>query len=155
LVDKPQWVTREQMERWVADFNSWDLCDQVCSNLFDKTPHAHDKAVQWAGDEREFVKRAGFTLMACRAVHDKQAPDDTLESYLPLIRHEAHDPRNFVRKAVNWALRQIGKRSASLHGPCLDLAHELAGSDDRAARWIGKDAVKELESDAVKQRLGL
>lgn len=155
LVDKPQWVTREQMDRWAGDFNSWDLCDQVTGGLFDKTPYAHEKAVQWAGDEREFVKRAAFAMMAWRAVHDKSAIDDALTTYLPLIRQASTDPRNFVKKAVNWALRQMGKRSSTLYGPCLELARELAESGDRTARWIGKDAVKELESDAVRKRLGI
>ncbi|MCB1462650.1 MAG: DNA alkylation repair protein [Nitratireductor sp.] len=155
LVDKPQWVTREQMDRWAGDFNSWDLCDQVTGGLFDKTPHAHEKAVEWATDEREFVKRAAFAMMAWRAVHDKRAMDDALTTYLPLIRQASTDSRNFVKKAVNWALRQMGKRSPALHAPCLELARELAQSDDRTARWIGRDAVKELESDAVKARLGI
>ena len=155
LVDKPQWVTPDQMDRWAGDFNSWDLCDQVTGGLFDKTPYAHEKAIEWAGDEREFVKRAAFAMMAWRAVHDKTAVDDALKTYLPLIRREATDPRNFVKKAVNWALRQMGKRSPALHGPCLELARELAESDDRTARWVGKGAVKELESEAVRERLDL
>ena len=153
LVDRPQWVTREQMDDWAGDFNSWDLCDQVTGGLLDKTPYAHEKAVEWAGDEREFVRRAAFAMMAWRAVHDKDAVDDALTVYLPLIRQASTDSRNFVKKAVNWALRQMGKRSPALHGPCLELARELAASEDRTQRWIGRDAVKELESDAVKQRL--
>lgn len=155
LVDRPQWVTSDQMEDWVGDFDSWDLCDQVCGNLFDRTPHAHEKIVAWAADSREFVKRAAFATMAWRAVHDKDALDEALAVYLPLIRREATDPRNFVRKAVNWALRQMGKRSATLHAPCLALARELAESTDRTARWIGTHTIKELESTTVRQRLGL
>ena len=154
LVDKSQWVTRDQMDRWAADFNSWDLCDQVCGNLFDRTPFTHGKIVQWAGDEREFVRRAAFATIAWRAVHDKAAPDDGLLAYLPLIERHSADPRNFVRKAVNWALRQLGKRSAGLHAPCLALAKRLAESDDRTARWIGKDAAKELEKPEIRARLG-
>ena len=155
LVDKPQWVTPRQMDEWAAGFDSWDVCDQVCGNLFDRTSYADEKIVAWAGDSREFVKRAAFAMMAWRAVHDKDAPDETLAAYLPLIRREATDPRNFVKKAVNWALRQIGKRSAALHGPSLALARELSRSDDRAARWTGTDAVRELESEAVRGKLGL
>lgn len=155
LVDRPQWVTPEQMDRWAGDFDSWDLCDQVCGNLFDKTPFAHEKIMAWAGDDRQFVKRAAFCTMAWRAVHDKRAIDEELKTYLPLIAREATDPRNFVKKAVNWALRQIGKRSAGLHGPCLELARRLADFNDPAARWIGKDAVRELESEKMHIKLKL
>ncbi|GIL00123.1 MAG: hypothetical protein BroJett030_00220 [Alphaproteobacteria bacterium] len=155
LVDRPQWVTRQQMDDWAGDFDSWDLCDQVCGNLFDRTPFAHERIIAWAADGREFVKRAAFAMMAWRAVHDKGAIDDALTVYLPLIRREATDPRNFVKKAVNWALRQMGKASATLYAPCLALARDLADSGDRTQRWIGKDAVKELESEAVRGRLGV
>jgi len=154
LVDRPQWVTAGQMDRWVADFNSWDLCDQVCGNLFDRTPFTHAKIVEWAEDEREFVRRAAFATIAWRAVHDKKAPDAELAAYLPLIELRSTDPRNFVKKAVNWALRQLGKRSAVLHAPCLELSRILAESGDRTARWIGRDAVKELEKPEIRARLG-
>lgn len=155
LVDRPEWVTPAQMDRWAGDFDSWDLCDQVCGNLFDKTPFAHRKAIAWAGDPREFVKRAAFAIMAWRAVHDRNAVGDAMSAYLPLIRREATDRRNYVRKAVNWALRQIGKRSAALHGPCLALALELAGSDDPTARWIGRDAASKLDKPEIRARLGV
>jgi len=155
LVDRPQWVTQEQMDRWTADFDSWDLCDQVCGNLWDRTPQAFTKIRQWASDEREFVRRAAFATLAWKAVHDKAAPDDLFAALLPVIREHATDKRNFVRKAVNWALRQIGKRSAALHGPCLAVAVELADSEDRTARWIGIDAVRELDSAKVRSKLGL
>ena len=155
LVDKPQWVTPDQMESWVKDFNSWDLCDQICGNLFDRTAHAHGKILEWSKREEEYVRRAAYAMIAWRSVHDKRADDGEFLPYLELIGRDAHDGRNFVKKAVNWALRQIGKRSASLHRPALSLAKELAASDDPAKRWVGKDAVKELESEKVKARLGL
>jgi 3-methyladenine DNA glycosylase AlkD len=132
------------MDAWVAEFDSWDLCDQVCMSLFDKTPHVETKIRKWAKNEREFVRRAAFALLAGHAVHGKGAPDVTFVAMLPLIERHATDPRNFVKKAVNWALRQIGKRSPGLHGPALALAHRLAASDEKTARWIGKDAVREL-----------
>jgi 3-methyladenine DNA glycosylase AlkD len=155
LVDKPQWVDPGQMDRWAGDFDSWDLCDQVCGNLFDKTPFAHAKAMEWAADEREFVRRAAFAMMAWRAVHDRDGVAAARKDYLGLIERHAGDPRNFVRKSVNWALRQMGKSRRELHGPCLALARKLAASSDKTARWIGRDAVKELESGAVRDRLGL
>ncbi len=144
FVDKPAWVDDAQMERWVADFDSWDVCDQVCSNLFDRTPYAVQKALEWSRRPGEFVKRAGFVLMAAMAVHDKFAPDSLFSSFLPIITQEAVDERNFVRKAVNWALRQIGKRSPSLCLQALDTAENLCQSPSSAARWVGKDAYKEL-----------
>ncbi len=145
LIDVPELVTELQMEAWVADFDSWDVCDQVCSNLFDKTAFAYDQAKAWAGRPEEFVRRAAFTMMACLSVHDKKASDQALLQFLPYIKKYSGDDRNFVKKAVNWALRQIGKRSKSLHAPAVLLAEELAQSSDKTARWIGKDAVRELK----------
>jgi 3-methyladenine DNA glycosylase AlkD len=153
LIERWQWVSESQMEEWTADFDSWDLCDQICGNLWCRTPMAPGKIRQWAKDEREFVRRAGFVTLAWMAVHDKTAPHASFLAYLPLISQGSHDPRNFVKKAVNWALRQIGKRSATLHGPCLELARELASSDDRTARWIGTGAAKELADEAVLAKL--
>lgn len=155
LVDRPKWVTPGQMDRWTADFNSWDVCDQVCGNLWDRTPWCGEKILQWASDEREFVRRAAFATIAWRAVHDKKADDSAFLPYLNLIETASGDKRNFVRKAVNWALRQIGKRSAQLHPHALAMSQKLAASKDATARWIGKDAVKELESEKLKERLGL
>ena len=126
------------MDGWAADFNSWDLCDQACMKLFVKTPFVEEKIARWAEDEREFVRRAGFALMAAYAVHGKAVPDETFVRLLGLVEKHARDGRNFVRKAVNWALRQIGKRSMALHGPALALAERLAASEDKSARWIGK-----------------
>lgn len=153
FVDEPAKVTPAQMDRWAAAFDSWDLCDQVCGNLFDRTPHVETKIATWAKDEREFVRRAAFALLAAYAVHRKDVPDKVFAGFLPLIENYATDGRNFVRKAVNWALRQIGKRSLALHGPALALAEKLAASDDRTARWIGKDAVKELSDPKKMERI--
>jgi 3-methyladenine DNA glycosylase AlkD len=153
LIDDPDYVSGEQMEAWVQDFDSWDLCDQCCSNLFDRTSHAREKAVEWSGRPEEFVKRAGFVIIAALAVHDKKAEDAVFFAFLPLIRRESTDERNFVKKAVNWALRQIGKRNLRLNQAAVDLAEELAAADSGSARWIGRDALRELQSDAVQKRL--
>ncbi|MEW6351780.1 MAG: DNA alkylation repair protein [Thermodesulfobacteriota bacterium] len=150
-----QSLSEEQMESWAGDFNSWDLCDQCCNNLFRKSRFAHQKAVQWTERDEEFVKRAGFVLMACLAVHDKQAPDSTFAEYLGIIEREAHDTRNFVKKAVNWALRQIGKRHAGLHALAVDAAQKIGRSESKAARWVASDALRELTSAAVRARLGV
>ncbi len=151
MVDVPEQVTEAQMERWVRNFDSWDVCDQVCSNLFDQTPFAHRKAAQWSRRDEEFVKRAGFVLMAALAVHDKQASDAAFRKFLPLIRRAATDERNFVKKAVNWALRQIGKRNAALNRAAIATAREIQQIDSRAARWIAADALRELTSAAVRK----
>ena len=153
MVDDPAAVTLKQMNAWAADFESWDLCDQVCSNLFGATRHAWRKAAKWSRARAPYVKRAGFTLMAVLAVHDKAAADRRFVKLLPHIRREAADERNFVKKAVNWALRQIGKRNAALHAPALELAKELAAAESPAARWTGRDAVRELGGEAVVRRL--
>ncbi len=147
FIDDPKLVTVKQMDAWAKDFDSWDICDQVCSNLFDRTPYAWKKANQWARDKREFVRRAGFVLMAALSVHDKQASDEDFLKFFPLVEKYSTDERNFVKKAVNWALRQMGKRKKSkLRKPALVLAKKLAASDNPAARWSGKDAVRELSN---------
>ena len=153
FIDDPAMVTETQIERWAKDFDSWDVCDQVCSNLFDRTPFAAAKAVEWSEREEEFVKRAGFVLMAALAVHDKNAPDVRFRGFLPLIAREAADERNFVKKAVNWALRQIGKRNRPLNAAAIASAKRIRKMDSKAARWIAADALRELESDAVQGRL--
>jgi len=153
LIDDPKLVTPRQMDRWAANFNSWDLCDQACMKLFAKTPFVAAKVTKWAKDKREFVRRAAFATVAGYTVHAKSAPDSEFTPFFKLIEKCATDDRNFVRKAVNWALRQIGKRSPSLHRPALALARRLAASDDRTARWIGKDAVKELTDPVQLERL--
>jgi 3-methyladenine DNA glycosylase AlkD len=153
MIDDPKQVSEAQMEAWVRDFNSWDLCDQVCGNLFDRTPLAYAKAHEWAAREPDFEKRAGFALMAWLAVHDKKAPDEQFSAFLPVIEREAGDERNFVRKAVNWALRQIGKRNAELNAEAIATAKRLAQLDSKAAQWNAADALKELASEKVQARL--
>ncbi len=157
LVDDPKQVTPEQMDVWTFDFDSWDVCDQVCSNLYTKTPYAVEKAIEWTTSEEEFVKRAGFALMAYIAVHNKKLDDNVFLHFLMIIELSATDGRNFVRKAVNWALRQIGKRNAQLYQPALEVSKRLSQSVDKTARWIGKDALKELESPSasIKRKLGI
>jgi 3-methyladenine DNA glycosylase AlkD len=154
LTDEPGKVSEAQMDRWAGAFDSWDLCDQACSKLFVKTPYVEIVIPRWAAAEREFVRRAGFALIAAYAVHGKSTADKTLAAMLPLIEQNATDQRNFVKKAVNWALRQIGKRSPALHAPALALAERLAASADATARWIGKDAVKELTDPVQIARIG-
>jgi 3-methyladenine DNA glycosylase AlkD len=153
LVDEPAMVSEAQMEAWVADLDSWDVCDGVCGNLFDRTPFALDKAVEWSGREPEFEKRAAFALMASAAVHRKDLPDAAFASLLPVIRAQAIDERNYVKKAVSWALRQIGKRSSGLNSRAVRTAEQIERSDSLAARWVARDAQRELRSDAVQARL--
>jgi 3-methyladenine DNA glycosylase AlkD len=152
LVDDPRLVTEAQMERWVIDFDSWDVCDQVCSNLFDRSPLAWVKAVEWSGRSEEFVKRAGFVLMAALATHDKKAQDYRFETFFPPIIREAADERNFVRKAVNWALRGIGKRSRALNTRAIQVARQIQAQESRTARWVATDALRELEGEKVKAK---
>lgn len=149
MVDDPVQVTDAQMEIWVNDFDSWDLCDQVCMNLFDKHPLSYKKAVDWSQHNDEFVKRAGFVLMASLAVHDKQTVDSAYEPFFERIQIGAQDNRNFVKKAVNWALRQIAKARPNLTGRCVQLACELAESNSKSARWVGKDALREFEKKGL------
>ena|SRR2546425_9220333 len=146
LIDEPQLVFPQQMEEWVSDFDSWDVCDQVCGNLFDKTPYAYEKASEWCHREQEFVRRAGFVMMAELAVHDKKAPDEAFELFFPLIKQYAGDERNFVKKAVNWALRQIGKRNSHLHALAVKWAEAISKMDSKTAQWVAKDALRELNA---------
>jgi len=146
-------TSESMMEAWVSDFDSWDVCDQVCFRLFDKTPFAYKKAFEWSKREGEFVKRSGFALMASLAIHDKKAPDAKFEKFYPTIKRESGDGRNFVRKAVNWALRNIGKRSKSLNKSAIRTAREIEKLDSKSARWIAKDALRELQGEAVQKRL--
>lgn len=153
LVDVPALVTRAQADAWVADLDSWDVCDQLCGNLLDRTPFAYAAADEWAADEREFVRRAGFVLMAQLAVHDKQAADAPFKVFLTTVERGAGDERNFVKKAVNWALRQIGKRDLALNAAAVEVAGRLRESGSRAARWVASDALRELTSGKVRDRL--
>ena len=153
LVDEPAKVTRGQMEAWARDFDSWALCDGACSILFDRTPFAVEKAHAWSRRRAEYVKRAGFVLMAALAVHDKRAPDEVFRDFLPVIERESGDERNFVKKAVNWALRQVGKRNAALHVAAIETCGRLRASRLRSARWIAADALRELTDDKTMERL--
>lgn len=154
LVADPSRVTERLMESWVRGFDSWDVCDQVCGNLFDRTPFAAAKSIEWAGRDEEFTKRAGFALMAWRAVHDKEAENNEFFELLPVIVREAEDKRSYVKKAVSWALRQIGKRNRVLNRRAIAVAGRLSKrTDSPAARWVGTDALRELTSDEVKARL--
>jgi len=153
LVEEPARVTEKQMERWVRDFDSWDICDLCCNNLFRKTEFAHAKVQEWCTRDEEFVRRAGFVMMAVLAVHDKAAPDSRFTRYLPVIRRGATDERNFVKKAVNWALRQIGKRNLTLNRKAIEAAERIATLDSKAARWIAADALRELRSEKVREKL--
>ncbi len=153
MIDDPKMVTEEQMERWVKDFDYWEICDQCCMNLFGKTKLAYQKCVEWSSREEEFVKRAGFVLMARLAVSDKKADDEQFERFLPLIKREATDNRNFVKKAVNWALRQVGKRNLTLNRKAIETAKEIQKMDSRSAKWIASDAIRELTSERVQERL--
>ncbi|MCK5055284.1 MAG: DNA alkylation repair protein [Candidatus Aminicenantes bacterium] len=154
MIAEPQKLTGRQMENWVKDFNSWDVCDQVCMNLFDKTPlPLFEKIHDWSQRHEEYVKRAGFALIASLARHDKKMADEKFVALFSLIKNGAADERNFVKKAVNWALRNIGKRNPQLNRLALEVAYEMRQSDSKSARWIAADAVRELESDAVQRRL--
>jgi 3-methyladenine DNA glycosylase AlkD len=135
------------------DFDSWDICDLCCGNLFDRTPLAFRKAFEWSSREEEFVKRAGFVLMAALSVHDKKADNEEFLDFLPVIKKEATDGRNFVRKAVNWSLRQIGKRNAELNIAAIQTAKELQAMESKSAKWIASDAIRELTGMAVRYRL--
>jgi 3-methyladenine DNA glycosylase AlkD len=153
MIDQPSRVTKAQMESWVRDFDSWDVCDQVCNNLFRKTEWAYLKAAEWTKRREEFVKRAGFVLMAALAVHDKAAGDGLFQSFFLAIAREATDGRTYVRKATNWALRQIGKRSRGLNRKAIATARRMQRLDSRTARWIAADALRELTSSRVQERL--
>lgn len=149
-VDDPAHVTPAQMERWCRDFDNWGTCDTVCFVLFDRSPHAWRKVAPWARRREEFVRRAGFVLMACLAGHDKSATDAQFLALLPLIEAGASDERNFVKKGVSWALRRIGRCSPRLYAAAMELAQRLAQSDQSAVRWVGKDALRELTNPKVR-----
>lgn len=153
LVDDPALVTHAQMDAWVCGFDSWDVCDGVCGNLFDRTPFALNKAIEWSAREPEFEKRAAFAVMACASVHRKDLPDRAFAALLPTIRQRSTDDRIYVKKAVSWALRQIGKRSAGLNAEAIRTAEQIGQSDARASRWIARDALRELRSDSVQARV--
>jgi 3-methyladenine DNA glycosylase AlkD len=153
MIDEPARVTAAQMDAWAADFDNWDICDQCCLNLFWKTASAFDRVEAWGSAESEYVKRAGFVLMASLSVHDRKRGDADFREFLGIIEREAGDGRNFVRKAVNWALRQIGKRNEALRLEAIEVARRLRQAESKSARWVGADAIRELSSEAVRRRL--
>ena len=153
MVDDPQQVTIDQMEKWVSSFDSWDIVDGCCGNLFDRTAYAVVKAKEWCKREREYERRAGFVMMAELAVHDKNEKDKVFLDFLPLIIEGSSDNRNFVKKAVNWALRQIGKRNLKLNKAAVATALKIQKLDSGSARWIASDALRELKSPQVLKRL--
>ena len=150
----PEKVTEEQMGGWVKGYDNWEICDQCCANLFE-TRFAYKKAVEWSSRDEEFVKRAGFVLMAHLALADKKAGDDVFESSFLLSkeRPDGYDERHYVKKAVNWALRQIGKRNAHLNKKAIEVAREIGRMDSGSAKWIARDALRELTSEAVVRKL--
>lgn len=152
FIEDPQRVSEEQAEAWVSEFDSWDICDQVCG-LFEATPFAYQKVREWNTRPEEFVKRAAFAILAGLAVHDKSAEDRTFEEFFPILAAQAGDDRNFVRKAVNWALRNIGKRNRHLNRAAILWARRIADMESKSARWIGKDALRELTSSKTLSRL--
>lgn len=153
FVADPKLVTPELMDAWAADFDNWAICDTACFHLFDKTPHALDKVREWAEREEEFVRRAAFALLASVAGHAKKLPDAELLPLLGPIEAHAGDPRNFVKKGVSWALRGLGHRKG-LHSACIALAEKLAASKDKTERWVGKDALRDLNRPLVKKKMG-
>jgi len=155
MIDDLKLVDEEQMENWVMDFDSWDVCDQCCMNLFEKTRFAYKKAKEWSSREEEFVKRAGFVLMARLAVSDKEARDEKFEELFSFIEKESIDERNFVKKAVNWALRQIGKRNLNLNKKAIEAAKVIKEMDFASAKWVASDALRELEDEKIQERLKL
>ncbi|UCG70067.1 MAG: DNA alkylation repair protein [Thermoplasmata archaeon] len=152
-IDDPDMVTEEQLEKMVLDLDSWDICDHCSSDIFLKSKFAYKKAVEWSSREEEFVKRAAFSLMARLAVRDKKAKDERFKQFLPIIKREADDERNYVKKAVNWALRQIGKRNRNLNRMAIKTAKEIQRMDSKSAKWIASDALRELTSEKIQKRL--
>ncbi|NYT11164.1 MAG: DNA alkylation repair protein [Methanomassiliicoccales archaeon] len=153
LIDDPSRVTEEQIESWAMDFDNWAVCDSVCASLFRRTQFARSKCLEWPSREEEYVKRAGFTLMAALAVHEKKEGDGLFESFFEIIERESMDDREYVKKGVNWALRQIGKRNSSLNKKAIQVAERISNLDSKAARWIASDALRELKSEKVQERI--
>jgi len=153
LMDNPKEVTEEQMERWALDFNSWDLCDHCCYNLFDKTPFAYKKINEWSTRKEEFVKRAAFALIAALSVHDKKADDQTFERFFPIIEKQCTDERTYVKKAVSWALRGIGKRNKHLNMQAIVHAKAIHQLDSSSAKYIASETLRELQSEKIQQRI--
>ncbi|MCP4707839.1 MAG: DNA alkylation repair protein [Planctomycetes bacterium] len=153
MIDQPAEVPETQLDQWVTGFDNWEVCDQCCMNLFEKTPFAYKKAKQWSKAKEEFIRRAGFVMMARLAVSDKKAADQKFEAFLPLIVKRADDERNYVKKAVSWALRQIGKRNRHLNQKAIAAARQIQKTDTKATRWIASDVLRELTDQKTQKRL--
>ncbi|UCH72282.1 MAG: DNA alkylation repair protein [Thermoplasmatales archaeon] len=153
FVDESSAITEEQMDSWAKDFDSWDVCDQACTSLFDLSPLAWKKVFDWAERDEEFVKRGAFSLIAGLSVHDKKADDEKFERFIPLIEKNSIDERNYVKKAVNWALRNIGKRNQALNIKMIELSKSILKIDSKTAKWIANDALRELTSEKIQKRL--
>lgn len=155
IVGESEKVTEKQMDKWASGFDSWDVCDQCCSNLFDKVSFVDKKIRSYANKKEEFVKRTAFALIACLSVHDKELKDKDFEKYFKIIKKASTDERNYVRKAVNWALRQIGKRNKKLNKEAVKVAKDILKTykDNKTARWIANDALRELEAEKIQKRL--
>lgn len=153
LIDNPSEVSEKQMESWVKDFDNWAICDGTCGHLFCRTAFAYEKAFEWSRREDEFVKRAGIVLMAWLAVHDKKAADEKIARFLPVLETNSNDERNFIRKAVNWSLRQIGKRNLHLNRLAVETAERIKRQNTKPARWIAADALRELRNEKTHERL--
>ncbi len=153
MIDMPEIVSEAQMERWVNEFDYWEICDQCVMNLFEKTDFAYKKAIEWSSRESEYVKRAGFVLMARLAVSDKKAVDSKFEKFFSYIKKEAIDERPMVKKAVNWALRQIGKRNMELNKKAINVSREIKNQNSSSAKWIAGDALRELTDKKIRQRI--
>jgi 3-methyladenine DNA glycosylase AlkD len=154
IVDDPKQITLKQMDEWVNDFDSWDVCDQICTILVDISPLANELIFKWAASEKEFVRRAAFATIAGMAVHNKVMKDEEFEPYLELIRKYSIDDRNFVKKAVNWALRNIGKRNVTLCKRAIEVATQIDEMDNKSARWIARDALRELNQKLSENKIG-
>lgn len=153
MIEDPKQVTSEQMDVWATEFDYWEICDQCCMKLFRMTPFAYQKVFEWSESEEEFKKRAAFALIAVLAVHDKKAPDEKFEQLFPLIIKESTDNRLYVKKAVNWALRHIGKKNIILNRKAINVASEIQKIDSKSAKWIASDALREIKSAKVQERL--
>jgi len=153
LIDDPKKVSENQMENWVRDFDNWAICDGTCGHLFCKTEFAYEKVSEWSSREEEFIKRAGIVLMAWLAVHDKSASNEKIRQFLPILEAKADDERNFIRKAVNWSLRQIGKRNLNLNKLAVETAGKIKARNTKSARWIAADALRELTNDKTIERI--
>jgi len=152
FVEDPKKITSEQMDSWAEDFDSWDVCDQACTSLFDQNPISWKKVFEWAERDEEFVKRGAFSIIAGLSVHDKKASDEDFEKFLPIIKKHSIDERNYVKKAINWALRNIGKRNLNLNKKAIKTAEEIKKIDSKSARWIANDAIRELTSEKIRKR---